>query len=431
MNSFKKIKSPKKKILVIMTGSIASYKACQVLSTLSKKDCDVKVVLTKSAQNFIGDSTIEGLTGNSPYKDLYESGSVMEHIYLARWADLILVAPATANFINKISQGLADDLASTIFLAYDFSKPFLVVPAMNTSMYKHPVTQKSIKALTEIGIQILETASGVLACGEVGWGKLLEPDLIVQQVDKALQTKTIKLKSKNISKSKSNVKKVLITYGGTVEKIDDVRVIANTSSGQTGSFITNCFLQMGYEPTVLRAKSAALSSIEPESEKIFLTTDDLLHDLKNELKTKHYDVIIHLAAVSDFKLKKSFKGKLSSTSNLNLELIKNTKIINQIKGFSKNRKIKLIGFKLLSNTTEKTKREKVQNILKHSKADYIVVNKINKISDSKHPFEIYDNFSKLIFSGESKTELANNLVQLSTKDHFLNHLVSKQKQRRS
>jgi phosphopantothenoylcysteine decarboxylase/phosphopantothenate--cysteine ligase len=412
------LKTTHKKVLIIMTGSIASYKACQVLSSLSKQNFDIKVVLTKGVQKFIGDSTIEGLTGKAPFKDLYEPGSAMEHIYLARWADIILVVPATANFINKISQGLADDLASTIFLAYDFSKPFLIVPAMNTSMYKHPVTQKSIKTLSGMGIKILETASGVLACGEVGWGKLLEPDLIVQEVNQVTTKHKFNssLKEKKNSNRKTNSKKILVTYGGTVEKIDDVRVIANTSSGQTGAFISNYLLELGYSLTVVRSKSSTICHVDSEEEKIFLTSDDLFKILKTELQKNHYDVVIHLAAVSDFKPKKLFKGKLSSSSNIKLDLIRNVKIIDQIKNFSRNKKVTLVGFKLLSKLSSKQKQIKIDNLFKNSKADYVVVNDLDQISEQKHKFELFDKRRKVILSGENKNQLAEALLHITCED---------------
>src|SRR5690606_33467299 len=129
------------KILFIMTGSIACYKACQLLSKLSQNNYEVQVVATASALEFVGNATLEGLSGKAVVSDIFAHGRNMDHIHLARWADLIIVAPATANFINKMAQGAADDLASTLFLAHDFTKPFLVAPAMNTSMYQHPATQ--------------------------------------------------------------------------------------------------------------------------------------------------------------------------------------------------------------------------------------------------------------------------------------------------
>ena len=135
------------RILFIMSGSIACYKACQLVSKLVQKGHDVQVVATASALKFIGNATIEGLTGKPVISDLFSSGNVMDHIHLARWADLVIIAPATADFINKMSAGISSDLASSLFLAHDFKKPLLIAPAMNTSMYLHPTTQESVKKL--------------------------------------------------------------------------------------------------------------------------------------------------------------------------------------------------------------------------------------------------------------------------------------------
>jgi len=186
-----------------MTGSIACYKSCQVISRLVQKGISVQVVATPAALKFVGTATLEGLSGNPVVSDLYTSGNVMDHIHLIRKADLVLVAPATANFINKISSGIGDDLASTLFLAHDFKKPFLIAPAMNTSMYFHPITQASVLKLQSLGVQILDSASGVLACGETGFGKLLEPDLILEEVLKFITSPRIEIKNSATGSSTS------------------------------------------------------------------------------------------------------------------------------------------------------------------------------------------------------------------------------------
>jgi phosphopantothenoylcysteine decarboxylase/phosphopantothenate--cysteine ligase len=158
--------------------------------------------MSKSSLEFVGAATIEGLTGEAPITDMYATGNVMDHINLMRWSDLVLVAPATANYINKIASGVGDDLLTTLFLAHDFNKPFLIAPAMNTKMYLHPVTQNSITLLKKLGIEILETASGVLACGEIGSGRLLEPDLIFKEVEKSLSSINATTSSKIVPTSK-------------------------------------------------------------------------------------------------------------------------------------------------------------------------------------------------------------------------------------
>ncbi|PWU21736.1 MAG: bifunctional phosphopantothenoylcysteine decarboxylase/phosphopantothenate--cysteine ligase CoaBC, partial [Bdellovibrio sp.] len=150
----------------MMTGSIAAFKACALLSKIVQSGATVQVAASAAALRFVGEATLEGLSGRPVAKDLWESGRAMEHIQLVRWADLIIVAPASAHFINRAANGVGDDLLTTMFLAHDFTKPFMIAPAMNTAMYLHPVTKGSITKLRELGIQVLETASGVLACGE-------------------------------------------------------------------------------------------------------------------------------------------------------------------------------------------------------------------------------------------------------------------------
>lgn len=165
----------KSKILFNLTGSIACYKACDLISKLVQANFEVKCVVSKSALNFIGESTLEGLTGQPVQKDMYQAGDQMSHISLARWADLILVCPASANAINKFAAGISDDLVSSLFLANNFKKPYWIAPAMNTEMFNHPATQKSLKQLSDWGAKIISSKPGNLACGETGDGRLVEP----------------------------------------------------------------------------------------------------------------------------------------------------------------------------------------------------------------------------------------------------------------
>ena len=176
-------------ILFKLSGSIACYKACHVISKLVKENFKVQVACTPSTLNFVGIATLEGLSGRSVFHDIYEREKVMDHIELARWADLTILCPATANVINKMACGIADDAVTTLFLAYDFKKPYLIAPAMNHSMLKHPATQKSMNQLKQWNITVLETDFGHQACGETGEGRLLEPDLIFDEVFKQLSLK--------------------------------------------------------------------------------------------------------------------------------------------------------------------------------------------------------------------------------------------------
>jgi phosphopantothenoylcysteine decarboxylase/phosphopantothenate--cysteine ligase len=175
-----------KKILFLLSGSISCYKVCSVISELVKDGHNVQAVITKSASQFIGNATLEGLTHRPVYSDCFEHSKMMAHIDLMKNSDLIICAPATANIINKFSQGIGDDLVSSLFLAYDFKRPFLIAPAMNSNMYHHPATQRSLLQLKEWGIQIIAPEEGELACGDVGVGRLAAPEVIAEKIKMTL-----------------------------------------------------------------------------------------------------------------------------------------------------------------------------------------------------------------------------------------------------
>jgi len=177
----------KNKILFKLTGSIACYKACYVISKLVQNNFEVKTVCTPSALQFIGRATLEGLTHNPVYADMFENKTALKHIDLIKWADLAIVCPATANVINKFARGIADDCVTTLFLANNFKKPYLITPAMNVNMWQHPATQASLKTLEKWGIKILPTEKGTLACGDKGAGRLLDPDKIYEKIRQELK----------------------------------------------------------------------------------------------------------------------------------------------------------------------------------------------------------------------------------------------------
>lgn len=168
-----------------MTGSIACYKACGVISKLVQNGFEVKIACTKSALEFVGISTLEGLTRKKAYTDMFHGDKSLEHVDLSKWLDLAIICPATGNILNKLAAGIADDCVSTLFLAHDFSKPFLIAPAMNRNMYEHPATKRSIATLKSWGVRILDTESGYQACGDTGPGRLLEPGKIYEEIVRA------------------------------------------------------------------------------------------------------------------------------------------------------------------------------------------------------------------------------------------------------
>ncbi len=173
----------KPRLLWILTGSISCYKACFAISRLVQAGVEVRTVATPAALKFVGSATLEGLTGQAVAGDLWEPGKAMDHINLARWADLALVAPATANTINRLASGLADDLSGSLFLAWEIrKKPWWIAPAMNVAMFNHALTQASLAKLASLGVRVLPTGEGALACGEEGPGRLLEPEQLVMHV---------------------------------------------------------------------------------------------------------------------------------------------------------------------------------------------------------------------------------------------------------
>lgn len=414
----------KSKILFLMTGSIACYKACQVISRLMQNNCEVQVVASNAALKFVGAATLEGLSGRPVLSDMYASGNVMEHIHAMRWADLIVVAPATANFINKAAQGIGDDLLQTLLLAHEFKKPLLIAPAMNTSMYLHPITQKSLRTLRELGLQILEPASGTLACGEEGPGKLIDPERIFAAILAELGKSTPPDNQTIPNRQNSKVAriKVLVTAGGTQEPIDNVRVISNLSSGRTGVLLAETLSELGMEVTLLRAQGAVPSEAIRHQQTFtsFADLDRKIHDL---LRIEPFTHVIHAAAVSDYsvanievageKLNPGEIRKISSEADsMIIHLQRNPKIISRLKQYSQNKEIKIIGFKLTSQVSPDEERQAVQKLFENSTADYVVHNDLRDINPSTkaHAFTLYSATSSV--KCESPEALANELSQL-------------------
>lgn len=417
------LKQPR--VLFIMTGSIACYKACQIISRLVQRNISVQVVATPAALKFVGEATLEGLSGKPVASDLYARGTMMDHIHLVREADLVLTAPATANHINKISQGIGDDLASTLFLAHDFKKPYLIAPAMNSQMYFHPVTQESIKKLKSFaGISVLDSASGVLACGEEGYGKLLDPDLILDEVLKQLPNPLITTPASPLTFAEANVNpsrplsksmRVLITAGGTQEKIDQVRAITNFSTGRTGFEITRTLNQLGLETTLLLSAHSpflekAQSAAQVDSSialKTFTDYDSLKNLLFTEIQSHDFDFVIHSAAVSDYSVAsvESSSGsltearKISESEEIILKLKKNPKLIASIKKNSKNKNIQVIGFKLTARSQQDEIYAKVSKLFANANCDFVIHNDLSQIDKTKHIFSFcsMDSSQKISF----------------------------------
>src|SRR5688572_259379 len=273
-------------LLFVFTGSIAAYKACEVVSQLVQRGHCVRCVATKSALQFIGPATLEGLTGSPVLTEAFESGHALDHINLTRWADAVVVCPVTANTLNRFAAGLADDLPGALFLAADRTKPWLFAPAMNPSMWLHPATQASFAKLLSWGARFVAVGEGRTACGETGEGRLAEPDEILHAVETALARPGKRLR-------------VLVTAGGTAEPVDGVRGLTNTSTGATGAGIATHLARRGHDVVLLRARTA-LAADGPCREEVFGSFSELETALRRLLGTGRFDAVIHAAAVSDY-----------------------------------------------------------------------------------------------------------------------------------
>lgn len=412
----------KGKILFQLTGSIACFKACQLLSLLVKDGYEVEVVASRAALAFVGEATLEGLSGRKVHVDAFAAGEAMSHIRLIRWADLVLLCPATANVLGKFAAGIADDLVSTLFLAHDFSKPYLIAPAMNEKMLWHPATRASIDRLREWGVTVLESGRGSLACGENGEGRLLEPEALLSEINGRLAPRPLK------------PRRVLITAGGTREPIDGVRSITNFSSGRTGMTIAERFARDGHSVTVLRATDAERPSRSYANlhERIFTTFSDLRHALQEELANESFDLVVHAAAVGDFAVDSIASGetpidgsnrkKIESSDGLTLRLKRNPKIVDELRRYSRNPTVKVVAFKLTNEADAGERQEAVRKLARHAHPDYIVHNDLSEIDTvaGVHRSRIYATSNpaevREIASADTKDSLASHLERLSLEE---------------
>ena len=404
----------KYKILFGITGSIAAYKSAYLISKLLQNDFEVKVIATENALKFIGKATLEGLTGHSVYTDSFAEGGMMDHINLVKWADLAIVCPASANTINKMANGIADNLLTSLFLAHDWTKPFLIAPAMNTLMYQHPATQSSLKKLEEWGVKILPTAEGYLACGDIGRGKLLDQDEIFEHIRAALQNRYEDLSAKL---------RILITAGATRENIDGIRFISNLSTGKTASLMADHFLIKNHNVTYLHAAGSSLPQHKCERVE-FSSFENLQDQLRTLLNQNEYDSVIHLAAVSDYSLDSveidgekypaPITQKIDSGSdNMQMNLRKNPKLVDSIIKHSKNKNLSLVAFKFTNTTDEKLKAEAVEKLFQHSNCSLVVLNDLSDRTEN----DIQTNFK--IYSSKNEVASCGNAADLAKEIELL------------
>ena len=336
----------KKRIVVGVSGGIAAYKACDLVSKLSKKDYEVKVILTKHAEKFVSKLTFEALCHNYVETDLFDESNEdpIAHITLAKWADLMIIVPATANIIAKVTHGISDDLLSTTFLACNKHK--MICPAMNTQMYENPITQKNIQACKDLGYQILDPVVGHLACNDTGRGKMIEPADIVEAIDNYFNTS-----------NKLSGKTVLISAGPTQEAMDPVRFISNHSSGKQGYAIAKAAKAMGAN-VILVSGPVQLEKIEGIQTIDVTSALDMFEAIKQNADKADY--IIMAAAVSDYRPENIAEHKIKkSDDTIEMTFVKNPDILAYL-GQCKTKKQIICGFAMETQDLDKNAKEKLE-----------------------------------------------------------------------
>ena len=387
----------KKKITIIIGGGIAAYKSLELIRFLQSENFEIIPVLTKSASNFITSLSISAISKNKVYSDLFDLNDETEmgHIQLSRVSELLVVAPATANLISKFANGIADDLATTLVLATD--KKVLLAPSMNVRMWNHPATKENILKLKQFGFELIGPNSGEMACGEFGLGRMAEPIEIKNQILSSL-------KNKNLSN-----KKILITSGATIERIDPVRYISNDSSGIQGTSIANALIRKGAEVIFVTGKS---TYEKPLGAKI-INVESAREMYDAVFKNGPYNVAICAAAVSDWYVdnKNSKKIKKSFLKSPQISLKENPDILSDISK-SKNRPDLVIGFAAETDDLIKNAKSK----LNQKGCDIIVANKIdNKSSvfgNLENKVSIISNDKTVHWPKMSKAEIGEKLSDL-------------------
>jgi len=350
-----------KKILLIICGGISAYKSLEIIRLLKKRGATVKTILTKSAKEFVTPLSVASLSQEKVYDDLFsaENESEMDHISLSRWSNLILVAPATANTISKLSKGSSDDLASTVMLASD--KDIFLAPAMNVRMWEHPSTKENLNKLKKYGYKIIGPEIGDMACGEFGEGKMTEPNEIIRQIESYFL---------NLNKNKKF--KALVTAGPTYEYIDPVRFITNKSSGKQGFELAKALSKKGFETTLISGPTNLkinndINLIQVE------TADEMFKATQNNLPT---DVAIFSAAVADFKIKEKKREKIKKIDYVNLNLEENIDILNYVSNHNSLRPKLVIGFAAETHNIEENSKKK----LMEKNCDWIIANDVSNKS---------------------------------------------------
>jgi len=392
-----------KKILLIICGGIAAYKSLEVIRLLKKSGVIIKTILTKSGAEFVTPLSITSLSQSKVYQDLFsiENEAEMDHISLSRWADLILIVPATANTISKLANGISEDLASTVVLASN--KKIFIAPAMNVRMWDHQSTKENIYKLKKYNYKLIGPEIGDMACGEYGEGKMSEPKQIVNE----LQIYFENLKKKNKLKA-------IVTAGPTNEYIDPVRFISNKSSGKQGYEIAKSLSKKGFDTTLISGPTNLQINDDINLIKVE-TAEEMFQATLNNLPA---DVAIFSAAVSDYKVKEASKIKIKKQDIFNLELEKNIDILNYVSNHNSLRPKLVVGFAAETNNLNNYANKK----LNEKNCDWIIA---NDVSNKKIGFESNFNEVSILYKNKKieklqykpKSEISDEIVE-----KIINHL---------
>tara|TARA_B110000438_G_scaffold198411_1_gene189923 strand:- start:2915 stop:4120 length:1206 start_codon:yes stop_codon:yes gene_type:complete len=388
-----------KKILLIICGGISAYKSLEVIRLLKKRGAKVKTILTKSAKEFVTPLSITSLSQEKVYENLFssENEAEMDHISLSRWSDVIVVVPATANTISKLSTGSSVDLASTVMLASD--KEIFLAPAMNVRMWEHPSTKENLYKLKNFGYKIIGPELGEMACGEFGEGKMTEPKEIIKEIENYFS-----------SLIRNNKFKALVTAGPTYEYIDPVRFITNKSSGKQGFELAKSLSKRGFETTLISGPTNLKINTDINLIKVE-TADEMFKATQSNLPA---DVAIFSAAVADFKVSGQSKKKIKKEDYINLNLEKNIDILNYVANHNSLRPKLVIGFAAETNDMQNNAKIK----LLEKNCDWIVANDVSNkhigFDSDFNEVKIFYKDKKItdeILSMKSKSEISDEIIE--------------------
>ncbi|WP_315323231.1 bifunctional phosphopantothenoylcysteine decarboxylase/phosphopantothenate--cysteine ligase CoaBC [Fusobacterium pseudoperiodonticum] len=391
-----------KNILVGVTGGIAAFKSASIVSLLKKKGYNVKVVMTENATNIIGPLTLETLSKNRVYVDMWDKNPhyEVEHISLADWADIVLIAPATYNIIGKVANGIADDMLSTILSAVSLRKPVFFALAMNVNMYENPILNENIDKLKTYGYRFIDTNEGLLACNYEAKGRMKEPEEIVDIIERY----NLASKIDNFRDALKG-KKLLITSGRTREDIDPIRYLSNKSSGKMGYSLAQAAVDLGAEVTLV---SGPTNLNVPDGLKEFISVDSAIHMYeKVDEKFKDTDIFIACAAVADYRPKEYQDKKIKKSDlNLTIELVRNPDILFEM-GKKKENQL-LVGFAAETNNIIENALKKLEK----KNLDMIVANNASTMGTDTNSIEIIrKDRSSTVINQKSKMELAYDILK--------------------